>query len=128
MNTHTQLSINQTLVLDLLKKGKNVVLAGTGNNGKTFVINYAICNKLIDIYRINVIYHHDISIPDGHIIEFIENNRPIKTLLKGSRQWIQHTNFVDEVKQLALNEKVAIVTDGKISNYDLDTYVVVFDN
>jgi hypothetical protein len=128
MNNNIQLSLNQTLVLDLLKKGKNVVLAGTGNNGKTFVIDYAVNNKLMNLYRINVIYHHDISIPDGHIIEFIENNRPIKTLLKGSYQWIQHTNFVDEVKQLALNEKVAIITDGKLHNYDSYTYVVVFDN
>jgi hypothetical protein len=128
MDTPIQLSITQTLVLDLLKKGKNVVLAGSGNNGKTYVIDYAINNKLINIYRINVIYNHGISIPDGVVIEFIENNRPIKTLLKGSRQWIQHTCFVDEAKQLALKEKVAIITDNKVSNYNSNTYVVVFEN
>jgi hypothetical protein len=128
MNNQVRLSINQTLVLDLLKQGKNVVLAGTGHNGKTFVIDYAVNNKLMNLYKINVIYNHDISIPDGAIIEFIENNRPIKTLLKGSRQWIQYTNHVDEVKQLALTQKVAVITDGKLPNYDSNTYVVVFDD
>ena len=74
------------IVLSLIKKNENIILYGSGSNGKTYLIN-----QLKENLKQYVVYHE-------FDIKLINNCKPlIKPLIK---PFITSINSLDEIKSL----------------------------